>query len=164
MPRPCRRVARSVVAATAAAALLALSTGPAQGWFGAVAAGTGSAPVGTLLPLSATARPVAPALVPGATADVVLELANPNDVAVRVDAIALDETEGDPAIVSERTGCDASALAFQAPPTAAGWLVPARTGEDDGRLELRLPGAVTMAEDAPSDCQGAAFTIRLRAS
>ena len=163
-PRPCRGLTRSVLAATAVAAGLALSTGAAQGWFGAVAAGTGSAPVGTLLPLSATAQPVAQGLVPGGAAEVALELANPNDVPVRVDAIALDGGAGGSAIASDRAGCDAAALAFAPQAPVGGWLVPARANGADGRLPVRLPGALTMAADAPSACQGATFAVRLRAS
>lgn len=164
VPRPCRGLTRSVLAATAVAAGLALSTGAAQGWFGAVAAGSGSATVGALRPLTATAQPVAQGLVPGAAADVALELANPNDIAVRVDAIALDEGAGGSAITSDRAGCDAAALAFAPQVPVGGWLVPARTNGADGRLPVRLPGALTMATGAPSACQGATFTIRLRAS
>jgi hypothetical protein len=152
-----------VLAATAVATGLALSTGAAQSWFGAVATGSGSASVGTLQPLTATAQPVARGLIPGAEVDLVVELANPNDVAMRIDAITLDGSHDDPAIASDRPGCDASALAF-APPAATGWTVPARTGGDDGRLGLSLPAALRMAPNAPSACQGATFTVRLRVS
>ena len=141
---------------------LALSSGAAQAWFAAVASGSGAAPVGALQDLTATAAPVSAALLPGASADLVVELANPNGVAVRVDSIAVDPTRGTGGVSVDRAGCPASAIALAAQTT--GWIVPARTGGADGRLSVRLPGALALATDAPDACQGASFTVHLRAS
>ena len=157
-----RRSARLALAALVVTVGLAVSTGAAQAWFAAISAGSGPVPVGALQDLTATATPVSTALLPGASADLVVELANPNGVAVRVDSIAVDPTRGTGGVSVDRAGCPASAIALAAQTT--GWIVPARTGGADGRLSVRLPGALALATDAPDACQGASFTVHLRAS
>lgn len=157
-----RRSARLALAALVVTVGLAVSTGAAQAWFAAISAGSGPAPVGALQDLTATAAPVSTALLPGASADLVVEFANPNAIAVRVESLALDPTRGTDGIDVDRAGCPATAVAVAA--QTAGWTVPARAGGADGRLSVRLPGALMLSPDAPDPCQGAAFTVHLRAT
>lgn len=157
-----RGLARIALAVLAVGVGLAVSSGAAQAWFAAIASGSGAAPVGALQDLTATAAPVSASLLPGASADLVVELANPNGVAVRVESIALDPMLGTGGVSVDRAGCPASAIALAA--QTAGWTVPARTGGAAGRLSMRLPDALTLSADAPDACQGASFTVHLRAS
>ena len=157
-----RGLIRLALAGLAVGTGLALSTGAAQAWFAAVASGSGPAPVGALEELAATTAPVSVALLPGARADVTVELANPNGVAVRVESIAPDPTQGIGGIAVDREGCPATAVAVAT--QTAGWTVPARADGADGLLSVRLAGALTLSADAPDACQGAIFTVHLRAS
>ncbi len=60
--------------------------------------------------------------------------------------------------------CGTSTLAYT-PQTGpgAGWSVPARAGAVDGTLAVTLSQAVSMGTTAASSCQGATFTVYLRA-
>ncbi|MFC7430337.1 MULTISPECIES: hypothetical protein [unclassified Agrococcus] len=121
---------------------------------GAGASGTGSAASAVTL----AAGTATDALRPGGTAEVRTTATNPNAAPVRLGALALDTTRGTSGIlVAGASGtCPASAFSFT--PSAAGWTVPA-----NGSSAIVLPGAVGMAANAPTGCQGATVTVYLRA-
>lgn len=106
------------------------------------------------------------ALYPGANADVVLTISNPNTAAVHFAALALDPDQGAGgyAVDPGHSGCALSALAYSTQSNGgAGWAVPGKAGTVDGTLAVTLVNALTMSADAVSACQGASFTVFLEA-
>jgi hypothetical protein len=90
-----------------------------------------------------------------------LTISNPGTSSVRVGSLALDSGEGvegfevDPA----HSDCDEGDLGFTTQTNGgSGWTVPA-----SGSTSVTLAGSLTMAVDASDDCQGATFTVYLRA-
>jgi hypothetical protein len=105
-------------------------------------------------------------LYPGVSADVAVTLSNPNTAAVHVASLALEPTQGSGGlgVDAAHAGCELSALNFTTQTNgSSGWTVPAKVGSTEGSLALDLPNAVTMSASAASACQGASFSIFLRA-
>lgn len=124
---------------------------------GAAAAGSASAAAVTLTPGTAAAQ-----LYPGGQAAVTLTIANPGAATVRIGSLVLDSTQGSSgfAVDAAHAGCTLSALAFTTQTnTGAGWTVPG-----GGSLPVTLPGSLAMATSAANACQGATFTVHLKAA
>lgn len=140
------------------------SFGTAYGYWTATGDGSGSADIGAAVPV--TLGPAAPAtqLYPGGQSAVSLVVTNPNPFAVRINQLALDSTEGAAgfAVDAGHTGCDLSTLDFTT--QTSGWTIPARVGASDGSLAITLTNALAMSSTAVNACQGASFTVYLRAS
>jgi hypothetical protein len=151
---------RSAGALPVAVAFMA-AAGGAGAYFGAGGSGHGAVSLGSAQPVTISAG-VAPSgpLYPGGDGDVTASIANPNAGPVHVATLALDTGRGDGGFDASRPGCDAGALGF-APQSngGAGWDVPA-----NGTLDVALAGAVRMAATAADACQGATFTVYLRAA
>jgi hypothetical protein len=92
------------------------------------------------------------ALWPGHPADVLITVANPNEVPVKITSASaihwLSPSCTDPTYYTIRTD-----------KLVAGQLVPARTAAGSGQLTIRIPGAVTLSATAPDSCQGSKITI-----
>ena len=144
-------------------ALVVVTTQSAEAYWTSTGTTTGSGATGTSLPL--TMAPGAPStqLRPGGAAGVAVTISNPNPEPVHLASMVLDASQGtggfslDPA----HSTCDTTALAFAG--QFAGWMVPARSGTEDGTVDVVLDGAITMAVDAAGSCQGARFTVHLMA-
>lgn len=150
--------AAGVALCVAAAAVAYLTT---------AGSGTGTAEVARVLPVTvdAGAAPSAP-LSPGSDGDVTVHLSNPNGFAVHVGSLALDDTRGAGGFDATPAACDpvAAGLAFTTQTNGGdGWSVPAKAVGTEGRLDLDLPASIRMGADAPDACQGASFTVYLRA-
>jgi hypothetical protein len=147
-------------------AALLLCAGAVAYWS---APGAGSA-TGTLAdqqPLALSAGTPTALLYPGASADVAVTITNPNTSAVHLSALALDTSQGSGgfAVDAAHSGCELAALNFTTQSnSSAGWTVPARVGSSEGSLSLDLAGALSMSAAAANACQGASFTIFLKAS
>ena len=115
----------------------------------------------TLQPGSQTAQ-----LYPGGNSSVSVVLSNPNSIFVNVGSIVLDPGATQPfAVDSSHSGCGLSTLSFVAQDNdGAGWLIPPRAGSTDGSLAIDMPAAMKMSVAAANACQGASFTVRLKAS
>lgn len=128
--------------------------------------GGGGAATGTEAPLTFTAATPTSAVYPGATSDVGVDIANPNPWALQLGSLQLDTAQGTGgfAVDASHSGCDVSVLGFTSQNNSgAGWSVPGRSGGVDGSLSLRLSAALSMAATAANACQGATFTVYVKA-
>jgi hypothetical protein len=165
MTRP--RTLRRLLLATLPVILAVSLGGVAYAYWSGPGGGTGSATTGTTA--AVTLRPGTPAgkLHPGGTSDVGLTMSNPNAFSVRIDSLALDTGQGTLGFavdtVHSLAGCTAAGATLSYPTQATGWTVPAKVGAVDGTLSVTLTGALAMSLDAASLCQGATFTVYVKA-
>lgn len=157
------RVLRSGLPGVLLAGALVLTAATAWGWWSNQGSGHGS---GTTRSAAAALvlTPATPssAVLPGTTAAVASTVTNPASADVRLRSLALDTTRGTGGFVVDagHAACPTGSLSFAAQDNGgAGWTVPG-----GGTLGLDLPGALTMAVDAADACQGASFTVYLRAA
>jgi hypothetical protein len=142
---------RRVTSAAAGTIALLMVGGVAYAAWSAHGAGTSAAATGTPETLGVSAT-VAGQLYPGASADVLVTIGNPNTLPVTVTALALDGT------IAASAGCTTPGVAVSLPASLS-LVVPA--GDS---LPLSITGGVAMTTASSSDCQGATFTIPLRAT
>jgi hypothetical protein len=163
MRRPGRRQATILLAATAIT--IAVAAAAFASWRGG---GNGDATIVlpniqsvTLQPGTQTAQ-----LYPGGDSSVSVVLSNPNSTFIQVGSIVLDPGAPQPfAVDSNHSGCAVSALSFVAQDNGgAGWRIPPRAGSTDGSLAIDMPAAMKMSVAAANACQGATFTVQLKAS
>jgi hypothetical protein len=144
---------RSVVFLATVVAAVAVA-GAAFAYFASSGSGSGGGHSGTLSAPTISASHATPttALLPGGTADVTLELSNPNAVALTVTSVAANGTIS----VSGGSGCTAGndGVSFT---TQSGLSisVPAHAVND----VIDLPAAITMSSASASGCQGASFNV-----
>jgi hypothetical protein len=119
---------------------------------GAGSGETGTAQPVTILPGTPTAR-----LYPGGTANVMLSLDNPNDFAVTLTSLSLDNLQGTGGfgVDGGHLGCSPLSALSYTPQTngGVGWVVPS------GGSTLTLTNALSMTAGAANACQGATFTV-----
>ena len=144
------------------AALTVLVAGVAAAYW--IITGTGSAAATTASPSALTLTPATPTaqLYPGGQATVVLTVTNPNPGAIRVGSLALDTTQGSGgfAVDGAHSACGLSTLSFATQTNGgAGWTVPG-----SGNLPVTLTNALSMGTGAANTCQGAAFSVYLKAA
>lgn len=156
------RTRRSSAVTVAALMVLVLGVGT-TGWayFRGTGSGVGTAVTGTTEPL--TLGPAAPAtqVYPGGQGAVAVIVTNPNPGAVRLESLALDpgQASGGFAVDQAHSGCGVSSLTFAAQNNGGtGWDVPG-----NGSVTLSLVDALTMSTSASAACQGASFTVYLKA-
>jgi hypothetical protein len=94
------------------------------------------------------------ALWPGHPADVLITVANANEVPVKV--VHIDSMHW----IGEAPCIDQTSYVVRPDNLATGQIVPARTASGPGRLTLRLPGAVALSATAPNICQGTKVTVQ----
>lgn len=154
---------RRPLAALVAVVVVACAVGTAVGWWGGPGSGSGSAAI--LAPADLTLTPAVPTtpLFPGGSGDVAVSIANANPFPLDVPSLELDTTQGNAGYAVDAihvgAGCASAALTYTTQDNAgAGWTVPASS-----TLDLDLDDAVTLDTTSGSACQGATFTIYLRA-
>jgi hypothetical protein len=105
-------------------------------------------------------------LYPGGDTGVAIVAINPNPYFVEIGTMSLDAEAGASFEVdAEHRGCDVSALSFVPQNNeGAGWEVPPRAGTTDGRLTIDMASALLMSTSASDACQGATFTVHLKAT
>jgi hypothetical protein len=105
-------------------------------------------------------------LYPGGDTGVAIVAINPNPYFVEIGTMSLDTEAGASFEVDpEHSGCDVSALSFVPQNNEGdGWEVPPRAGTTDGRLTIDLDSALLMSTSASDACQGATFTVHLKAA
>jgi len=144
------------------AALLFGLAGPGFGFFTALGLGSGSATTGDLQPIEvrpATTGTPSTLLQPGGTADLLLNLRNPNSRAVTVTSVA----QGGPVTVVGGSGCT-SDTGFPTPAGNSGVTVSTTTGLSisipaGATLEIHLPAAAAMSTTSASGCQNASYRV-----
>lgn len=149
----------------AVATLVLLGTGASAFWSGS-ASGSGSADTAGSEPVSLAPGRPATALSPGASADVVTTVSNPNSVSLRIGSLTLDTDQGTDGFSVDpgHASCGVSALSFSTQSNGgAGWTVPGRVGGVAGTASVTLTDAVGLDADAADACQGATFFVYLAA-
>ena len=142
---------RRLTSAGIGTAALLLAGGIAYAAWSVLGAGTATASSGTPQPLGVSAT-VSGTLYPGATADVLVTVSNPNSAAVTVESLALAGA------VTASAGCTTPGVTVSLP-AATALVVPA-----GGNASLNVSNGVSMTAASSSNCQGATFTIPLRAN
>jgi hypothetical protein len=165
-PTPRGPHARLRLRAVVVPALLLLATvgtvGTATAYWTRGGTGSGAASASTApTPVTLGAATPTAQLYPGGAAGVVLQATNPNAATLRIGSLVLDTTQGSGglAVDAAHSGCALTALAFT-PQTndGSGWTLPA-----SGSLSINLPASLTMTASAANACQGALFTVYLKA-
>lgn len=150
---------RGIVVVVVGAALAVTGTAAAH-WTGN-GGGAGAASTGTTQPVTLSpATPVAQ-LYPGGRSSVRVTVSNPNTVPVRVESFGLDTTQGAGgfAVDAGHAGCGLSSLSFTNDSNGgSGWTIPGGSG-----VTLTLADPLAMHPTAANACQGATFTVHLRA-
>jgi len=154
------RLGRRGLAGAASAALVLAGTG-AWGWWSDRGSGHGDGGTGAAVTVALTPGTPATAVLPGGQAAVASTATNATGADVRLRSLALDTDRGAGgfAVDAGHAGCATSSLSFTSQDNGgAGWTVPA-----GGSVTLQLPAALGMAVDAADACQGATFTVYLKA-
>ena len=159
-----RRILKGVIPI---AVVVAISAGVALAYFTATGSGGGGGAVSVDLQ-AVTLRAGSPTatLYPGGTADVALSASNPNSSALRITSLALDTSQGTGgfAVDAGHSSCSVAALQFTSQNNGGnGWTVPAKSGSTNGTLSIDLANAISMSTGAANACQGASFTVYLKA-
>ncbi|MBS4011441.1 MAG: hypothetical protein KGZ72_11880 [Roseovarius sp.] len=138
----------------ALAVVVLLLAGSAAAYFTAEGDGQGDASTTTLEDLTVVGS-VSTSLHPGGTADLVLDITNPNGFPVSVDAVvaAVEDVEATGGVGT----CDVPDLSFTEPDAAALAALGLLAADDE--TEITLEGALSMGAAAQSGCQGASFDV-----
>ena len=146
-----QRWTRRLVSAGIGTAALVMAAGIAYAAWSVLGTGTGTASSGTPQALGVSAT-VGGTLFPGASADVLVTVSNPNSAAVTVQSLALAGA------VTASAGCTTPGVTVSLPASTT-LVVPA-----GGNASLNVVNGVSMTTASSSNCQGATFTIPLRAN
>ena len=136
----------------------------ALAFFTSAGAGSGGGAVGPTqaVTISPGTTPPQQGLYPAGSADVALTITNPNTFAVHVHSLILDTAQPTNgfAVDAGHSGCNVASLSFNGPQTNGGadFVVPA-----SGHLDVDLTNAISMSSAAVNACQGATFTVYLKA-
>lgn len=135
--------------------------GAASAYWSGSGTGSGSGSNGTTQAVTLTPATAAAQLHPGGQAGVELRIVNPNPGSVRIGSLALDTTQGTGgfSVDAGHSACGVSSLSFTTQTNdGAGWTVPG-----SGSLPVTLATALSMSTSAANACQGATFTVYLKA-
>jgi hypothetical protein len=155
---------RGVAAVVALAVTALVVTASALAYWTTI--GLGAAPTAAADAQALTLGAATPSgqLYPGASADVAVDVFNPNASAVHLGSLSLDSAHGTAGfeVDAGHAGCDPSLLSFTTQTNgAAGWSVPAKVGTTNGVLNVDLSNAMAMGASASNACQGASFLVHL---
>jgi hypothetical protein len=134
-------------------AALVVSAAAFAAWT-ATGSGTGTATAASAQALTIASSDVT-GLFPTGSVDLPVTITNPNPYAVLVTDVY--QTAGQ-SIATTATGCDASAVSFNA---ASGQNLNLRVAGNGGTAQVTLHGAVSMSNAALDACQGAQFSVPL---
>jgi hypothetical protein len=142
--------------------LVVAFAGSATAFLTSTGVGIGSTSVtATTDPVTISAATPAAKLYPGASSDVAVHLANPNGSAANIASLVLDASKGTNGfqVDSDHVGCNTAALSFTSQDNGG----DGYTAAAHGSLDVHLADAVTMDEAAANACQGASFSVYLKA-
>ena len=144
---------RFLIALTVAVALTGALAGGVYAYFTTGGSGSGAASVGTAQAVTvqavATGTP-ASSLQPGGSADLLVQLSNPNSYTVTLVGIAQNGT-----VTPVPSGTCTGANAGVTVPTLAGLTISVASGVH----VVDIPGGAAMGASSASACQGASFQI-----
>lgn len=159
MTRP--RIPRRLLAAALLVVLAVPVGGVAHAYWTGSVSGAGSATTGTTVAMTLSQGAPTTFLYPGGQADVALTVTNPNSSDVNIGSFALDPRQGTNGFSA--TGCTVAEATLSFTGSSVGWTVPAKVGALDGTLPVTLTNSLAMSVDAANACQGAIFTVYLKA-
>jgi hypothetical protein len=149
-----RRFARILILSLAGLA----AAGAATAHFTSSGRGTGTASMpGTVLQVALTPGVDPAPMVPGGRGDVKLTVKNGNPFPVHIGSLVLDPGQGNGGY--DATGCSVAAADLAFTPDSTGWTIPAGAVA----YPIDLANAISMGAGAANDCQGATFTVYLKA-
>ena len=134
----------------------------ASGYWAGSGSGSGSEGTGTAQPVTLSPGTATAQLYPGGQAGVELTATNPNPGSVRVVSLALDASQGSGgfAVDAGHAGCVLSTLSFTTQTNGgSGWTIAG-----SGAQSISLASSLSMTAGAANACQGATFTVYLRAT
>ncbi|GAA2526448.1 hypothetical protein [Winogradskya humida] len=148
-----------VILGIAAAAAVLANAGVAWAYWSLEGAGSGVVVAGSAVALKLEAhsddsRP----LYPGGTANLTVTVANQNDFPIRITAITPDPAEIMADTDHRENGCLTTGVVVSADVLNVSWQVPKNTIG-----VFTVPNGLRMTNDSDSACQGATFTIPVRA-
>jgi hypothetical protein len=132
--------------------IVGLGSGAAYAYFTASGHGTGSGTTGSMqkVTISSTTATPTSKLEPGGTAEVTLEVTNPNDFSVTLVSVV---GSGSIYADSGHPGCTTTGVTFT-DQTSLDTTISA-----DATTTVDLPGAAAMSTASSAGCQGATFSI-----
>jgi hypothetical protein len=141
-----------LVLGTAMALLLGLGAGAAYAYFTGTGSSNGSATVGTpqAVTVIAASGTVSSKLIPGANADLLVELNNPNNYSVTITGISQNGS------VSASGGIGTCTNTGVTIPTQTGLSITVASGSN---VQVHVPNGAAMDIATDSGCQGATFQI-----
>ena len=153
------RARRVIITAALVIGAVAIG-GTAAAFWTRLGSGAGSAESGSTTPVTLTPGAATAGLYPGSSIGVAFTVTNPNSTSVTIERFSLDTTQGAGgfAVDAGHSACTVSSLSFPSQTQVGGWTVAG-----NGTLGVSLPASLAMATAAPSACQGATFTVFLRA-
>jgi len=154
---------RRAILTLLAVALTCCLGGGAVAYWGGGGDGNGSGSSGEVVPVTLGPGTPTADLYPGADADVVLTVSNPNAAEVRLGSLALDTSRGTGgfAVDAGHSACGVASLSYAT--QTNGWTVSGRVGAVNGTRSVTLTDALSMGGGADNACQGAQFTVYLAA-
>ena len=143
---------RSLVGLVMSLILVGVSSGAAYAYWRTTGSGSGAASVGTVQSVTVLAASGTPAslLVPGASAELVLSISNPNSYALTLTGIAPNGT----ITVSGGSGCTAVNSGVSVS-TLSGLSLSISAGTST----VRIPAGIQMTSGSASGCQSADFQV-----
>lgn len=162
--RAARRWRRGTLATASLLVAVVVLAASAVAYWTTTGSGDTSAGADDTQAITLTAGTPTAQLYPAGTADVAVEISNPNAAAVRVESLSLDSAAGTAGfdVDAGHAGCDTSVLSFTTQTNDGdGWTVPPKVGAIDGVVAVDLASALTMSAAAANACQGASFLVHL---
>lgn len=158
-----RRLRARLLTAVAVVGSLSVAT-VAYGYWVSSGGGVGTGLTLSSSAISITAGAPTNALYPGIASDVALALNNNGTVQLHVSSLSLDTGQGVGGFTVDgaHSSCSPAValLSFQAPPPpAGGWTLGPKS-----TTAITLGSAISMGAAAPSVCQGASFSVFLKAA
>jgi hypothetical protein len=148
-----RFAGRSILVVVVLVAVMLVGGAVFAAWL-ATGSGTGQATAGVAVDLVVSPATPDDLLYPGGSADVGLEITNPNPYPVLVTSIV-----GDGPITSGVAACDDPGNGVGFADQSGSWDVSA--GQT---VQIHLPGAASMSLTSPEECQGESFSIPVTAT
>lgn len=136
--------------------------GTASAYWSGSGTGAGSATTGDIQPVTLSPATASTQVYPGGQAAVALIVNNPNPGLVRVASLALDTTQGVGgfAVDGAHASCDVVSLSYTTQTNGgSGWSIPG-----GGSSSVTVSNALAMSASATDVCQGASFTVYLKAA
>lgn len=150
---------RRLLAITGAiAAVISLGASGAYAYWSASGLGSGTAPVGAPVAVTVLAATASPSttLVPGGTADLVIQLNNPNSSPVTLVGVSQNGTTVTPVGgTGPGTPCSTTNAGVSVP-TQVGLTITVASGSN---VVARVPNGASMSTGSASGCQGATFRV-----